>query len=652
MCGITGFWRPTAASEEELTTTVRRMAGTLQHRGPDDSGVWVDADEGVAFGFQRLSIIDLSPSGHQPMSSPSGRYTVVFNGEIYNHLELATELRRKGHTFRGHSDTEVALAAIEEWGAENAVRRFVGMFAMALWDKVDRSLRLIRDRVGIKPLFVYRRRGVIAFASELKGLMSLPGFEREIDTDALASFFRNLYVPAPRSIFRGVSKLPPGHFLEIKDPGGDATPPRPFWSIAEVASLGRQSLFGEDGHEAIEALDAALLEAVRLRMRSDVPVGAFLSGGIDSSTVVALMQELSPHPVRTFSVGFDVSEHDETSEAAAVARHLGTSHQEIRLSGSDALSIIPRLPDIFDEPLADPSQLPTYLICEAAKREVTVAVSGDGGDELFAGYNRYTHGVKLIRQASRLPLGARRAFATALLTAGPGTWDRASAGVAAVLRRKAPRLAGDKAHKLAHLLSESSQPGMYQALMSAWRHPPMRTSDKEDTDTLSGLADHSTYSMLERMLLVEQGGYLPDDLLAKVDRASMAVGLEVRVPILDHRVVELSWRMPERVKIRNGQGKWILRQVLARRVPNELTDRPKVGFSVPLAQWLRGPLKNWTNERLDPERLAQVPDLDGEAIQSVWKGFLEGRNNSHLAIWAVAMFEAWRERWEAEPLRT
>lgn len=619
------------------------MADTIVHRGPDDGGIWTNVEDGVAFGFRRLAIIDLSTHGHQPMRSRSERFTIVFNGEVFNHEELSQELRALGHAFRGHSDTEVILAAFEQWGVEAAVTRFIGMFAIAAWDGEESCLYLIRDRLGIKPLHVYHRAGTVAFASELKSIRALPDFKAEIDTDSLASFFRYLYVPAPRSIYRCVYKLLPGHLLRIDNPGVALPESRPYWSLEDASSRGLRAPFEGAEHEAVDALEAALRDAVRLRMRSDVPIGAFLSGGVDSATVVSLMQEISERPVRTFTIGFDVGEHDESEEASAVARHLGTDHNTLRLDGKSALDLIPLLPDTFDEPLADPSQLPTYLICRSAREEVTVALSGDGGDELFAGYNRYLYGSRMIPRAARLPLVSRKLIASGLRSVRPATWDRLSRGFSS-LSGSGLRLAGEKAHKLAKLLENRDSAEMYSSLVSAWQNPPIAGSSGLEERSTSVLKDDSL-SILERMMLADQGAYLADDLLAKVDRASMAVSLEVRVPILDHRVVELSWRLPERLKLRDGQSKWILRQVLERRVPRELMDRPKVGFSVPLSQWLRGPLRPWAEDLLSSRNLSRTAELDVQAIRELWAGFLARDHNDHLAIWTVLVYQSWYNRW-------
>jgi asparagine synthase (glutamine-hydrolysing) len=646
MCGIAGLWREAGPTSEELSFSASIMADAIQHRGPDDFGTWSDATNGVALGFRRLAIVDLSPNGHQPMQSQSGRYWLVFNGEVYNYLELANELRAVGRSFRGHSDTEVILAAFDQWGIEASVRRFVGMFAMAVWDTERRSLFLIRDRLGIKPLFIYKRHGFVAFSSELKGLAALPEFTREIDIEALAAYFRYLYVPAPLSIYRNVTKLLPGHILEIRSPMDDLPESRPYWSLEAVARQGRADVMDGSDSELVEALESILTDAIRIRLRADVPLGAFLSGGIDSSAVVAIMQEISPQPVRTFTIGFDVREHDESSHASAVARFLGTDHQEIRFRGEDALALVPTLAEIFDEPLANPSALPTYLLCRATRDSVVVALSGDGGDELFAGYNRYLHGRQVIERAGRWPRASRRLVAAGLTAIGPAVWDRIHSRTAALLHLERHRLAGEKIHKLGNVLRASTPAEMYGTLVSAWQQPPVAGIRGVDRRAAAVLDDVSL-PLLDRMMLADQLGYLVDDLLAKVDRTSMAASLEVRVPILDHRIVELSWRMPERAKLRPGTTKWVLRQVLERRVPRHLIDRPKTGFTVPLADWLRGPLRGWAEERLDPARLAETAVLDVGRIRQAWKRFVAGKSNDQLSIWAVLMFEEWRERWMA-----
>jgi len=648
MCGITGIFTTTPGTADELVGTAEHMSAALAHRGPDDHGVWSDLDAGVALGFRRLSIIDLSPEGHQPMASASGRYTLIFNGEVFNHAEMRRELAACGHRFRGHSDTEVMLAGFETWGVEGAVRRFVGMFALAVWDRDTRELHLVRDRLGIKPLYVFHAPGIVAFASELKALATHPAFDRRIDRNALATYLRLLYVPAPATIFHGTVKLQPGHIWTIRRPDLPLPPSSPYWSLTEVARRGlAQPLNGSDDEVLAEA-DRLLGEAVGLRMYADVPLGAFLSGGIDSSLVVALMQERSDRPVRTFTVGFGSRHYDESAHAAQVARHLGTEHVGVTLGDDDLRAAIPRLPDLFDEPLADPSQLPTLLVSGVARRDVTVALSGDGGDELFAGYNRYLVGRSAVRAAAVLPAPARRAISSLIGRGSQESWNRLGRGIQAVLpgRIADPRL-GEKFYKLRALGTAGSQPALYRALVSFWSDPTALVPGAVENGYVAqrAWAELPAAATLERMMLADQLEYLPDDLLAKVDRASMAVSLEARVPLLDHRVVEFSWRLPDRFKVRGGQGKWLLRRLLSRRVPDALVERPKMGFSVPVDDWLRGPLRAWAEELLEDSRLEADGLLTAMPVRNTWREHLAGRRSAGLALWAVLVFQAWRDRW-------
>ena len=622
-----------------------RMTDAIAHRGPDDNGVWVDAPAGIALGFRRLAIVDLSANGHQPMRSASGRLVIIFNGEVFNHQDLRRELASSGCSFRGHSDTEVILAAFEQWGIERAVRRFIGMFAIAVWDTGRRELSLIRDRLGIKPLFVYHRDGLVSFGSELKALIAGPEFDRTLDTAALTSYLRYLYVPAPQSIFRHVVKLAPGHILTIADPTAPLRASVPYWSAEVAAKDGLAAQFSGGDEEAVAELEKLLTDAVRLRMQADVPLGALLSGGIDSSTVVALMQASADRPVKTFTIGFDQHDFDEAAHARAVANHLGTDHTELHLTGSDALALIPRLPEMFDEPLADPSQIPTYLVCELARREVTVALTGDGGDELFGGYNRYIQGERMIVEFQRWPGLLRRFSASGLTSVSPRTWNR----VRDTLRPVFPvagrtRFLGERMHKLGDLLRAESTQGMYRSLLSAWQDPEELVVGGESAGIPSGsLAGDNRLALMERMMLADQTSYLPDDLLAKVDRASMAISLEARVPILDHRVVEFSWRLPRKFKVRDGRGKWILREILYKHVPQPLVDREKMGFSVPLAKWLAGPLRNWAGDLL---LSGDGPEfLRSEVVRREWDRFLAGDSSNAAGIWAVVMFRAWQDRW-------
>jgi asparagine synthase (glutamine-hydrolysing) len=648
MCGFAGILTSRGLAGEDLAGAAERMIAPLVHRGPDDGGTWCDEQAGVALGFRRLAIVDLSPHGRQPMSSASTRYTVVFNGELYNFRELRKELEPRGHVFRGSSDTEVVLAAFEEWGIDVAVARFIGMFAIAVWDADRRQLSLLRDRLGKKPLFVYHEPGLVTFGSELKALVAGPSFDRTIDRAALASYFRYLYVPAPRSIFARVVKLLPAHILTIADASVPLPPSRPYWSLRDAAMDGLSDPVRGSEDECVDRLDALLSEAVRCRMYSDVPLGALLSGGVDSSLVVALMQSESPRAVKTFTIGFCEEEFNEARHAARVAAHLGTDHTELMLSGEDAQALVPGLAEIFDEPLADPSQLPTLLVSKLARRHVTVALCGDGGDELFGGYNRYVYGTRMLPRLERMPRVVRQGVAAGISSVPAAAWDRVHAMSAAVLPGAAHHRLGERIQKIGVLMGAESSGDMYRSLLSAWQEPetligaaPERSDANHDI-----LTERTPHHLLDRMMLADQSVYLPDDLLAKMDRASMAVSLEVRAPMLDHRVVELSWRLPASMKVRNGTGKWILREVLYRRVPRALIDRPKMGFSVPIDRWLSGPLRKWADGLLAPDAL-QSSGLDSAQVAQAWSDLRAGRRRSGASLWAILMFQAWRQRWAA-----
>lgn len=650
MCGLAGILTSSGARAEEMSRDVTRMIDPISHRGPDDEGTWIQSDAGVALGFRRLAIIDLSAAGHQPMASRTTRFTIVFNGEIYNAERIRPELVAAGATFRGHSDTEVILAAFEQWGIIEAVRRFEGMFAMAVWDAERRELSLVRDRLGKKPLFVYWQPGLLTFGSELKSLSAGPAFDRALDLDALAEFLRYLYVPGPRCIYARVKKLPPGHILTVRDVRAPLPKPVAYWSVREAAARGLSDPFTGSDEEAVDEFDRLLFGAVRDRMQADVPLGALLSGGIDSSAVVALLQEQSARPVKTFSIAFEAAEHNEAHHAAAVARHIGTEHTEVMLTGEDALAVVPKLADIFDEPHGDTSQIPAYLICGVARRDVTVALSGDGGDEVLGGYNRYTYGERMLERMMRVPTPARRLVAAGIGSVSAEGWNRAHRLMTPVLpSRFRQRLPGDKVHKIGRLLGADSLPRMYRSLVSVWQDAEsLLVHDGQREDTIMRLlAEPRPARLVDRMMLADQRTYLTDDQLAKVDRVSMAVSLEVRVPLVDHRLVEFAWRLPARMKIRDGEGKWILRQVLYRRVPRALLDRPKMGLSVPLGSWLRGPLRPWAEELLDEQRIAREGVLRPGAIRAAWRGVLAGRDEVALGLWSVLMFQAWRERWLA-----
>jgi asparagine synthase (glutamine-hydrolysing) len=643
MCGITGFFDPSISlGTEDLTVRVSQMADTLAHRGPDDAGAWVDEASGIALGFRRLSIVDLSPTGHQPMLSADDRYVIVFNGEVYNFAELRSELAKGGHTFRGTSDTEIMLTAIVEWGLEAATQRFNGQFAIALWDRREQRLSLVRDRVGVKPLYYGWMGMVFLFGSELKALRAHPAFVAEVDRGALALYLRHNYIPAPYSIYLKIAKLPPGSILTI-DAHARGTLPEPkyYWSASQVAEEGISHPFQGKDPELIERLDECLRSSVRERMIADVPLGAFLSGGVDSSTIVALMQAQSPQPVRTFTIGFHEAGFDEARYARAIAAHLGTEHTELYVTPADARGVIPRLPQLYDEPFSDSSQIPTFLVSQLARRHVTVSLSGDGGDELFGGYERYALAPRLWQSIRWIPHPLRR------LVSNAGTF------IAGGQRARVPTIPGpglshslDRGAKLAEILCANSFDAFYLGLISHWKKPDRVVCNAQEPADLANRPEIWPHlqASTQRMMYLDLATYLPDDILVKLDRASMGVSLEGRVPFVDdYRVVEFAWRLPLRLKIRKGQGKWILRQVLYRYVPKELVERPKRGFSVPIDAWLRGPLREWAASLLDPARLRQEGFFDPRPIQVKWEQHQNGSRNWRYDLWDVLMFQAWLE---------
>jgi asparagine synthase (glutamine-hydrolysing) len=629
MCGITGFIDFNAnAGADWLATTVTRMSDTITHRGPDDSGHWIDAECGVALGFRRLAILDLTPSGHQPMHSADGRYVIVFNGEVYNFKELRAELSALGHTFAGTSDTEVMLASICEWGLEAAVKRFNGMFAFALWDRRERNLALVRDRLGIKPLYYGWSGTTFLFGSELKTLRAHPAFQTEIDRNSLALMMRHNYIPAPHSIYQGVHKLLPGTILTVSAtaaPGTDAEAvPAPYWSMREAAERGCADPFRGTPEEAVGELDDLLRRSIRDRMIADVPLGAFLSGGVDSSTIVAVMQTQSSIPVRTFTIGFNETEYDEAGYARAVAKHLGTDHTELYVTPQEAMAVIPRLPALFDEPFSDSSQIPTLLVAQLARAHVTVALSGDGGDELFAGYPRYAQAEHIWKRYGLLPAFGRKPVRRALELLAPDGNDRIQ-NWKDLLRMSRPQ------ELYARLVSHYYRPG---EVVRAAAEPGTALTERDQDPALPGFA--------EWMMYADQVTYLPDDILVKVDRASMGVSLEARAPLLDdHRVVEWAWRLPLSMKVREGSTKWALRQVLYRYVPRELIERPKMGFGIPLGQWLRGPLRDWGEALLNENRLKDEGFFNPAPIRRLWIDHVEGRAEEPYRLWDVLMFQAW-----------
>ncbi|HQU17250.1 MAG TPA: asparagine synthase (glutamine-hydrolyzing) [Gammaproteobacteria bacterium] len=650
MCGIVGLVDLGGESVGGvLQHAVGAMADALRHRGPDDAGTWVDASAGVALAHRRLSILDLSAAGHQPMVSADGRRVLVFNGEIYNFRALRSELEKHGIGFRGHSDTEVLLAAIGLWGMEEALAKSNGMFAFALWDRRERTLSLARDRVGEKPLYYGWVGGDFVFASELKALRVHPRWRGEVDRGALTLLLRHNYIPAPYSIYQGIHKLPPGHWLTLSPSARDeqgGVQVVPYWSAREVAESGARDPFRGTTQEAADGLETLLRDAVRLRLEADVPVGAFLSGGIDSSITVALMQQESRSPVRTFSIGFHESEYNEAHHAKAVAAHLGTEHTELYVTAREAMEVIPRLPEIFDEPFADSSQIPTFLVSEMTRRHVTVSLSGDGGDELFGGYNRYFLGRSLWNKIGWMPARARAVVASGIRAVGPARTGRVLNAVQAALpARLRIQNPGDKLDKLAKILAEPNPDALYHGLVSHWQRPAEVVIGGHEPPT--AVTDRDGWARLpdftERMMYLDLVSYLPDDILVKVDRASMAVSLESRIPLLDPRLIEFAWRLPLALKVRNGEGKWLLRQVLYRHVPRALIDRPKTGFGVPIDTWLRGPLRDWCEALLDPARLAREGYFEPEPIRAKWEEHLSGRRNWHYYLWDVLMFQAWLE---------
>ena len=636
MCGLAGFIEP-GTGPERAAATARAMADALSYRGPDDADVFADP-AGFAVGHRRLSIVDLSAAGHQPMHSACGRYVLAYNGEIYNAPEIAREL--PGIQWRGHSDTEVLVEACAAWGVEAAIKRFIGMFAFALWDRKERRLSLVRDRLGIKPLFYGTQGSLFVFGSELKALRAHPSFKPRIDPHAIATYLRLGYVPAPASVLEGIRKLPPGNILH-RDANGRETLVC-YWDVIEKAEAGQRNPDRRSPTEIIDEAALLLSDAVRRRMVADVPLGAFLSGGIDSPTVVALMQAQSTRPVQTFTIGFRAEAFNEAERARAIARHLKTDHTELIVEPEEARSVIPLLPDMFDEPFADYSQIPTYLVSKLARRAVTVSLSGDGGDEVFAGYTRYLGIERLWSMGRWLPAMARRAAGNATHFLSPAAWD---AILAPLPKRFKPSHVGDKVHKGAAIFGQSSPDAMYASLVSLWPDAAL-------------VADHHNYpwndlqvarrvpEVVSRLRLTDMLTYLPDDILTKLDRATMAVSLEGRVPILDHRVVEYAWRIPRDLLMRNGEGKWLLRQILYRYVPQELVQQPKMGFSIPLGDWLRGPLRDWAEDLLSEASLNDAGFIDAKAVRSVWSEHLAGRINRPHHLWVVLMLQAWWRRWK------
>lgn len=647
MCGITGFLGNGNQRWEDALTVLQRMTDALRHRGPDADGLWQSADGQVNLGHRRLSIIDLSPTGAQPMVSPDRRYVLIFNGEIYNFPELRRELEAAGQRFRGTSDTEVLLHGIERWGMKATLPRLNGMFAFALWDEQERKLILARDRFGEKPLYYAWQNGVLLFGSELKALMQYPGFRREIAPASVARLMGFGYIGTPESIFADVKKLRSGCFLEasLGEAPGD---PQAYWNPREMLTHRAIELAGLSDEETIRRLDAMLRQAVKHRMIADVPLGAFLSGGIDSSTVVALMQAQSGRPVKTFTIGFGESSYNEAHDAARIARHLGTEHQELYLSSAECMEVIARLPQIYDEPFADSSQIPTTLISEFTRQHVTVALSGDAGDEFFGGYNRYFWGQRLWSRFRRFPMGVRLLGRDVILGLSPQFWESAvKLANHALPPRYRVRGGGDKMHKLARVLEARTIDALYLELVadSQWARRAVAGAEALCSPFEFWADTSKELRNVERMMFLDQMTYMTDDILCKVDRASMSTSLEVRVPFLDRHLTEFAWSLPLDVKIRGGVGKWPLRQVLKRYVPEVLFERPKMGFGIPVGDWIRGPMREWAEDLLSPSSIADGGWLNARVVRANWADHLSGKRNLVHRLWPVLMFLAWKRKW-------
>lgn len=673
MCGIAGIFKPRgSASAQTLADVARLMGEAIRHRGPDDAGVWVNSEQTVALSHQRLAIIDLSAHGHQPMHSSSDKYTICFNGEIYNHLELRQELEGHNHQiqWRGHSDTETLLYCFERWGIKQTLAKLLGMFAIAVWDKAEHKLSLARDRLGEKPLY-YGWVGsgaeeCFAFGSELKALRALPMFNNSVSRPALAQYFRFTYIPAPHSIYQDIYKLEPGCLLEVDQKLIKAPPEQliyaphthdgfvldHWWRLNDVVCSSQKNKI-TNIDEAIETLDHTLQQAVKSQLISDVPLGAFLSGGIDSTTVVGMMQRQSTTPVKTFTIAFENPNFDESPFAKQTAQHFGTDHHEIFVGAKDIQNVIPIVPEIYDEPFADSSQLPTYLICKGARAHATVALTGDGGDELFGGYNRYLLGPRIWKNIGWIPTPLKTTLAQGIHAIPTYTLDTLARSIFKVLpTRLHINRVGEKAHKLASRLHYvRSSDDLYLSLISEWHdvadilNSPLTSESiyagTTEQSLLQRLAPPDTLGDQERMMYWDALSYLPDDILCKVDRAAMRVGLETRTPFLDHRVIALAWRIPLEMKIRDGRGKWLLRRVLDKYIPPSLMDRPKSGFAVPVGEWLRGPLMSWAEDMLDPSQLKKDGFLNVARVQELWQQHKEGLQDWTARLWTILMFQSW-----------
>ncbi|HMO18894.1 MAG TPA: asparagine synthase (glutamine-hydrolyzing) [Oligoflexia bacterium] len=645
MCGIAGYFKGTYHSNTDSKELVKKMALAIRHRGSDSSGEWTDPEAGIALSHRRLSILDLSPAGHQPMMSPSARYVISFNGEIYNHLELRENLENVH--WRGHSDTETLLAGFDDWGIAQTIKKTVGMFAIGVWDRKEKELILIRDRMGEKPLYYGWQGGSFIFASELKPFKVHPDFMGEIDRDSLALYLRHGYINAPYSIYQGIKKLIPGSILTLKGTvsTGEYPEPQKYWCLDEVVLSGRNNQFEGSDEEAVNELERVLMQSVKGQMISDVPLGAFLSGGIDSSTVVALMQAQSSKPVKTFSIGFNEKGYDEAVYAKAVARHLGTDHTELYVTPKEAMEVIPMLPSLYDEPFGDSSAIPTFLVSQLAKQHVTVSLSGDGGDELFGGYGRYASAEKLWNKISLIPYPLRKILSPLICFLAMDVGKPLIINAKNVLPNGFDYSNLDRAGALSKYLACKDEKEYYHTAVSSWRFPEkMVINGKEPVTPHTDRSDTLPFhSHTERMMYTDMLSYLPGDILAKIDRAAMGVSLETRVPLLDYRVVEFSWKLPFNMKVRDEQAKWILKEVLYKYVPKELLDRPKMGFGVPVDYWMKTDFREWGEELLTEKRLKEEGIFNSRMIRDKWQEHQTGIRNWKESLWFVLSFQAWKE---------
>jgi len=639
MCGLTGFWHLNGSHPiKNLAETATKMAETILYRGPDSQGVWTDEEAKLAMAHRRLAVIDLSPAGYQPMLSGSGRLVISYNGEIYNSPDIKAACIRDRIAWRGHSDTEVILEACEAIGPQKAVPHFIGMFSFALWDRKDRSLWLVRDRLGIKPMYYGILNGILFFGSQIKTFCEHPGFQPSIDMEAVCAYTRFGYIPAPLSIWQGIRKLLPGSMVHIRADG--SMEEHKYWDLSQVAERGQRSRLSSSPEEATDELERLLYDAIGRRMVADVPLGAFLSGGIDSSLVCALMQAQSSKPVKTFTIGFYEEDYNEAAYAKAVAKHLGTEHHELYVRPEEAQSVIPDIPCWYDEPFSDSSQIPTTLVSRLARRHVIVSLSGDGGDELFAGYPRYYDALKISQAIVHLPRSLCRGVASALHLLSPTRWNDLFRFLPSRFR---PARTGHRLHKLAGTMQRSDPHDFYLSIISQWHDPEaLVLGGKLPTlppwDRARNL---HIPNLVERLQYLDTLTYLPDDILVKADRASMSCSLELRVPLLDHRVVEYSWRLAPEIKMRNGIPKWPLKEILSRHIPRELIERRKMGFGVPIDHWLRHSLRDWAEELLSEKRLREAGIFNPDPIRDRWQQHLAGTSDWHYPLWTILMFQAW-----------